>query len=179
MQRQCGDCQLCCRLVPTKDIGKPANTKCRHQCRGGCAIYERRPFSCRTWSCQWLLGMDVGRRPDRSHLVVDPVPDYVTAVNNETGARTPIAVVQVWCDPEHPDAHRDPAFRRWLDACGAPALLRFGSVDGMMLVPPSNPGSGGQWIEYPRKPFDDGEHGLVDTLASCSAISCRPTGSWR
>lgn len=29
--RKCGDCQLCCRLVPVPTIKKPANVRCAHQ----------------------------------------------------------------------------------------------------------------------------------------------------
>jgi hypothetical protein len=163
MTRHCGDCQLCCRLLPTKEIGKRANTKCAHQCRKGCAIYSKRPISCRAWSCQWLLGFDVGQRPDRSHLVIDPVPDYVDVVDNATGARKPLAVVQVWIDPAYPDAHRDPAFRRWLDQRRSPALIRYGSEQGFVLAPPSA-NANGVWYESPRKPFELAEHSLWQTL---------------
>ena len=70
MERKCGDCQLCCKLLPTKEIGKVANTRCEHQRTGkGCTIYARRPFSCSSWSCRWLLEDDTAdlSRPDRAH----------------------------------------------------------------------------------------------------------------
>ena len=57
--RNCGDCQLCCKLVPTKEINKPANTRCKHQKVGkGCGIYAQRPFSCMVWNCRWLVNDD-------------------------------------------------------------------------------------------------------------------------
>lgn len=87
MTRQCGDCQLCCKLLPmsaassapqtlalmvergmmpaavaktmTPDFYKPAGERCPHQRHHkGCMIYGRRPFGCRMWSCRWLTGDD-------------------------------------------------------------------------------------------------------------------------
>jgi hypothetical protein len=44
-QRRCGDCQLCCKLLPTREVNKPANTRCQHQrAHKGCAIYEVWPL---------------------------------------------------------------------------------------------------------------------------------------
>lgn len=163
MQRRCGDCQLCCRVLPTKEIDKPANTRCVHQCRSGCSIYATRPFSCQAWSCQWLLGFDVGQRPDRSHLVVDPVPDFVLLTPTAGGESIKQAVVQVWCDPNFPDAHRDAGFRRWLDAERKVALIRYGSSKGFGLFPPSI--TGGHWFEHPGGDYTLPEHTLMETLA--------------
>jgi hypothetical protein len=28
--RRCGDCQLCCKLIPLEKFGKRANQRCRH-----------------------------------------------------------------------------------------------------------------------------------------------------
>jgi len=160
--RRCGDCQLCCYVMPTAEIELPANTRCEHQCRKGCAIYARRPFSCRAFSCQWLIGVDVGRRPDRTHMVVDPLPDFVTAVPDGGGEPVNIAVVQVWVDPRYPDAHRDPAFRRWLDSVGKFALIRYGSDEGFLLAPPSR--TGGQWVEQGTSKQAAPAHTLADVL---------------
>jgi hypothetical protein len=148
-RRHCGDCQLCCRLLPVAEIGKPALTKCRHQCRTGCGIYSTKPFSCAAWSCQWLQGHDTGPRPDRAHLAIDPMPDYVTARDNATGEKRTMGVWQVWADPAHRQAHKAPAFRKWLNeqgrAHGMCALVRYGSLEGFFLAPPSVTGAG--WVE--------------------------------
>jgi hypothetical protein len=149
--RQCGDCQLCCKLLPTPEIGSPANTRCKHQKHGvGCAIYARRPLSCQLWACGWLLPEDHDThdlpRPDRAHYVVDPMPDYITMT--WTDGRTPehIPVVQVWVDPDYKDAHRAASFRHWLDRQGLPAIIRFNERDGFVLFPPSVTGGEG-WRE--------------------------------
>jgi hypothetical protein len=31
MDRQCGDCQLCCKLLPVRTLGKAAGQRCKHQ----------------------------------------------------------------------------------------------------------------------------------------------------
>jgi hypothetical protein len=145
MTRRCGDCQLCCKLLPLRerdsaatvramkaaglalpsafagmvpDFDKPANTRCQHQRHGkGCAIYPRRPLACQLWSCRWLNEADTAdqHRPDHSHVVIDVVPDYVTLRNNQTGEAHRTEVIQIWVDPAYPDAHRAPAIRAYID----------------------------------------------------------------
>lgn len=94
--RKCGDCQLCCKLLPMSpdanvagarnamlDAGvvhpqdfegmltewyKPAGMRCEHQRHGkGCAIYSKRPFGCRVWNCRWLLNDDTADIPRPDH----------------------------------------------------------------------------------------------------------------
>src|SRR5580765_5282061 len=100
--RACGDCQLCCKLLPMPELDKPANTRCQHQkFKTGCAIYTRRPRGCMYWSCRWLLGVDTADvpRPDRAHYVIDPTPDFIRMIDNTTGElQANIEVVQVWID---------------------------------------------------------------------------------
>lgn len=151
MKRACGDCQLCCRLLPMKDnepwrkgpaIDKPANVRCPHQKHNvGCAIYAKRPWACQVWTCRWLTNQDTAdqSRPDRAHLVVDVMPDYIT-VRQEGEEDRKLQVVQVWCDPRYPDAHRDPAFRAYLARRGEEgiaALLRFGPNKSITIFPPA------------------------------------------
>jgi hypothetical protein len=163
--RQCGDCQLCCKVLPTSEIGKPANQRCRHQRHGrGCVIYEHRPTSCRLWSCYWLLGEDVGERPDRSRLIVDPMPDFVTTENDVAGERQQVPVIQVWCEARDRDAHRNPTFRAWLERRQMPALIRFDNREALFLAPPGR-SSDGQWIEKWSR-FTEREHTIEQKLAA-------------
>jgi hypothetical protein len=147
--RACGDCQLCCKLVAVEEIGKLAGERCKHQRHHkGCAVYRQRgfPISCRYWTCQWLTG-EVGddmRRPDRVHYVVDSMPDYIKT--EQDGIVTSIPVVQIWCDPGYPDAHRDPALRAWLEAKQAVAIVRFDYPNAVVLFPPSRMDNH-QWLE--------------------------------
>lgn len=157
--RQCGGCTLCCKLLPMSaaagrardarflergvplfevaraipEFDKAAGARCPLQRAGhGCKAYAVRPLGCRFWSCAWLRGDDTGPRPDRAHYVVDESPDFVT---NAAGVTMP--VVQVWIDRDFPDAHRDPALRRYLlerwERDGHAALIRFDNKAAMFL----------------------------------------------
>jgi hypothetical protein len=149
--RSCGECTLCCRLLPVQSLAKPANKRCAHATRKGCSIYPKRPWDCRTWSCRWLsdpLAKDL-RRPDRTHYVIDVQYDDLVTRNEETGATQKLSMLQVWVDPNRPDAHRDPALRAYLEAMakrfGVPAVIRYSTTRGFLLIAPSL--NDGQWLE--------------------------------
>lgn len=71
--RACGDCTLCCKVVPVLEIAKPAGVWCPH-CGGGkrCAIYDTRFASCRTFYCQWMIETGLGPewKPERAKFVL-------------------------------------------------------------------------------------------------------------
>jgi hypothetical protein len=156
----------------TPEFDKPAGERCPHQRHHkGCTIYERRPFGCRTWSCRWLTGDDTVdlRRPDRSHYVVDIVPDFVRI--DRTGGDNPdtvVPVVQVWLDPDYPDAHKDPALRAFLlrraEKEGMIALIRLSNKDAFALIPPTMMDSG-QWYER-HAGMHEHEHTVEEKLAA-------------
>lgn len=129
---------------------KPAGERCPHQRHHkGCAIYKTRPYSCRMWNCRWLTGDDTADlpRPDRCGYVLDLIPDFVRIRDDETGAITNVQVVQIWVD--RPDAHRDPALRRYLLRRAKEnimGLVRFDHARGLVLVPPAL-SHDGQWHE--------------------------------
>lgn len=151
--RRCGDCTLCCKLVPVQELDKPSNTRCVHQSRRGCAVYKRLSAvspSCALWSCQWLSNPDAHelRRPDRSHYVIDVVPDYIGAAQSD-GSVVTVPVMQVWVDPDYPDAHRDPVLRRFMEhnaaKHGLATLVRYGNNRALFVVPPAM--NAGEWRE--------------------------------
>lgn len=72
--RACGDCTLCCTVLPvnTPDFTKSAGEACGHLAAQGCGIHAVRPHICRTWFCAWrrVASMPDEARPDRSGIVV-------------------------------------------------------------------------------------------------------------
>lgn len=159
MKRECGDCQLCCRLLPVRSLGKGGGEKCRHQKFGvGCKVYSQlyavSPECC-IWSCRWVVSDDTAdlSRPDRSHFVVDMMPDFVT-LNYDDGRTFDVPAIQVWVDPRYPDAHKDPSLRRYLvrraEQDGSVAIIRYAPTRGFVLVPP--PLNDGEWLEHSGGP---------------------------
>jgi len=154
--RQCGSCSLCCRLMPLPDLGKPANVQCkyaRHKQTGCCTVHRKpaQPTACQEWTCRWLIDMEMQTsRPDRARYVVDVLPDFIVAIQNGEAQRIP--VVQIWCDPDHPHAHRDPKLRAWLEKNAQrmrmAAIVRYGerASSALTLVPPSMSDTR-QWFE--------------------------------
>ena len=152
--RTCSGCTACCKLVPVRSLGKGAGVRCVHQRTGkGCAVYQtaKMPAECGLWTCRWLVNDDTADlgRPDRTHYVIDVMPDFVIAQESPEAEKIKIAAVQVWVDPKHPDAHRDPALRRYLSRRaeeGVVAIIRYNARDGFTLVAPPLSGDG-QWHE--------------------------------
>ena len=181
-RRQCGDCQLCCKLLPVHDnepwrTGKPltklAGERCPHQKFGkGCGVYNTRamPNCCQVWNCRWLVNDDAAElsRPDRAHYVIDVMPDFITVNNDETGEKNNIQVVQIWIDPKHPHAHRDPALRRWLfrqAQKGNAAIIRYNSKDAIVIfAPPFD--SNGEWHEIEHGMTSVKTHALEEVIAA-------------
>lgn len=158
--RKCGGCTACCKILPVKEFGKPANTRCQHQRTGkGCAIFERRPLSCRFWNCEWLNGAET-RRPDRAHYVIDVLPDYVT-LQYEGAEDQHLPVIQVWLDPAYPDAHKDKDLRAYIERRGLMAICRLGSKEAFVLCPPAL-AQDGQWHEQRTAGMRSTEHSLAD-----------------
>ncbi|MDA0654229.1 MAG: hypothetical protein O2905_05725 [Proteobacteria bacterium] len=59
--RVCGDCTLCCKLLPVAALDKPRFEWCRHCDKGrGCGIYDDRPDACRTFACSYLVSPGLG-----------------------------------------------------------------------------------------------------------------------
>lgn len=152
--RHCGDCSLCCKLLPNVALDKPAGPPCRFQRHGkGCTIYAKRPLECQLWSCRWLAGGDETarmHRPDRSHYVIDPLPDTLRFVDNESGTASEFEAIQIWIDPAFPKTKDDPDLRAYMLRMaaehGMPTLLRWSNRVATAIFPPSL-NSDGQWHE--------------------------------
>lgn len=181
MSRQCGDCQLCCKLLPVNEadqrtgrlqrvvVHKKAGERCPHQRHHkGCAVYALRPVACEMWNCRWLVSDDTADlpRPDRCHYVIDIMPDIIRLRDNATGEAQELYVVVVWVDPDYRDAYKDPALLRYIErrakADKTPTMIRWSREDAMVLFPPSLCADG-QWHEH-RAPPTPGFKGFADRL---------------
>lgn len=170
MTRQCGDCQLCCRLLPVRSVGKGAGERCKHQRHGkGCAVYRNLWMispECKLWNCAWLGGADVGARPDRSHYVVDIMPDFIV-VNDEVQGKINVQVAQIWCDPKYPDAHRDPTLRAYLEQRGLAGLVRYDNERAIVLMPPAMM-INHQWLERSTDLNRTNTHSFAEVVEALS-----------
>jgi len=188
--RKCGGCTLCCKLLPVHEghtvngrdapgsFHKPAGQRCPHQRTGkGCAIYRKPgfPTACMFWNCRWLVNDDTAdlHRPDRSHYVLDILPDFVTVTAGiEEGApdAVKVEVIQVWVDPGYPDAYKDPALLAYLERRGEQgiaAIIRYSSSEAFVMFPPAMTSSG-QFVEKrggtvrPQRSFDEQLAGVAE-----------------
>jgi hypothetical protein len=168
--RVCGDCQLCCRLVPVGALKKDAGERCLYQRTGkGCTIYRNRPGDCRVWNCRWLVSDDTEHlpRPDRAHYVIDIFPDFVHQVLDD-GSRIDVPVMQVWCDPSYRQAWRDPRLLAYIEKIATErrtaTLIRFNSGGDSLAVFAPSLAADGQWheIESEFRPGD--EAGILSVL---------------
>jgi hypothetical protein len=184
--RVCGTCTLCCTLVPVPvPLNKAAGQRCQYARFGkGCSIYADRPVACATWACRWLIDETTAglRRPDRSHYVIDMTLDFIVRQNDD-GSSAKVPVIQIWCDPAHRNAHRDPELRAWLvrqaERWRCAALVRFDNRTGIVLAAPPLC-EDGAWHEFDdRVMMREEEHspeeieavvgGMVDHAASAGA----------
>lgn len=183
MPRECGTCALCCKLLPVKELDKPPSKWCTHARPGAqrpCTIYSERPRTCKVWSCVWLTNDDSGpalRRPDQSHYVIDPAPDFVgrTLTMRDGSTQTErIPVIQVWCDPNYPDAWRDPALQEVMlkmSYARVGTVIRFGSERGIVIFPPPI-SPDGQWMIIPQR--TTGEENTIEDIISVATASQIP-----
>ena len=111
MNRECGRCSLCCKVLTILREGiiekdKPAGKWCPHACpgKGGCSRYEERPGVCRDFQCQWISDPTMGPEwyPRTSHMVV-----------SSSAAE---GVVYVDVDPAWPDAWKKSPYYEQLRA---------------------------------------------------------------
>lgn len=154
MNRKCGSCTLCCRVVPVPELDKGANQRCQYQRHTGCAVYHRAPQfprSCGVWSCAWLIGEPATeglRRPDRAGYVIDMMPDLVKMTDNDSGAVHELLVIQVWVDPARRDAWKEPGLLKYAEEAAREhrmgLLLRYSTSEAVaVLAPPLC--ADGQW----------------------------------
>lgn len=152
MNRQCGGCTLCCKLLPVRELNKGAGERCRHQGVGKCRVYHRpqMPRSCELWNCRWLVdpATEKLRRPDRTHYVIDLMPDLIRLTHNVTGAVQEMEVFQVWVDPAFRDAWHDPALMAYAERqaeAGIAMLVRFNGREALTVFAPAFDAATRKW----------------------------------
>lgn len=84
---QCGECTVCCTLLPVKWLNKPAGESCIH-CQGGCTIHDVKPAECSDFECAWLQSNvdNPDLRPDRCGIIFEKTTDgdmFGTVVSSE------------------------------------------------------------------------------------------------
>jgi tRNA isopentenyl-2-thiomethyl-A-37 hydroxylase MiaE len=102
--------------------------------------------------------------------VIDVMPDYITIRNNETGTAEYVEVVQIWVDPNYPEAHRDPALRAYIERRsheGVAALIRWDNTEGMVIFAPAMSGDR-RWHEVTQA-LSSEQHSLADVVKALGA----------
>ena len=78
LQRQCGTCTLCCKILTVPEFGNPTGVWCPHCVKAkGCAIHAIRPDVCRAFQCGYIPSpaLEEHWRPSRSKLIIAFKPD--------------------------------------------------------------------------------------------------------
>jgi hypothetical protein len=86
--RRCGDCTVCCTVMPVTELAKPPYVTCSHCGPAGCGVYESRPLTCRGWSCEWWtgrLGLTDSQRPDKLGVMFSYHPRFIVAHESRPG----------------------------------------------------------------------------------------------
>jgi hypothetical protein len=115
--RECGDCSLCCKVVPVPQLEKPKDEWCKHCApgKGGCLIFgqEERPYACGAYQCMWTRQYDWPEwlKPSQSRVVFERVTDTIMLGT---------------CDPDMPD--------HWKKSAGFKRLLKKWASSGTTVV---------------------------------------------
>lgn len=75
--RECGDCTLCCLLLPVPGVKVGVNTNCKF-CTDKCSIHDNRPNICSTFDCEWLLKDEMSEdlKPNKCNVIFEHINDY-------------------------------------------------------------------------------------------------------
>lgn len=71
LERECGDCKVCCFTGGVPDLEKPPHKHCKFECDKGCSIYGKpeRPEICNTFKCAYLSGF-VDEKPSECGVLL-------------------------------------------------------------------------------------------------------------
>ena len=136
-------------------------------------------MSCELWNCRWLVDDDTHDqpRPDRSGIVLDIMPDIIGLTPEGESERHEVQVIVAWVDPARRDAHRSPAFRKYVERQTVPVLVRYSSSEGFVIFPPSMTGGQGIVEHESSKSGHDGRAGASHRATARSASRRRRVGA--
>lgn len=163
MSRQCGECTLCCKLIPVEEINKERGKWCKFaKSHKGCMVYHKPafPLSCGVWTCLWQSGqIPEWAWPHKIHCVFDIAMETLSVTDNKTGKTEHLQAMQCWVDDKYPEAYRSKEARWIIEQAaqrGYPTIIRF--VDpwkGLVIwAPPFFE----TWTEVPSEVRADSEH---------------------
>jgi hypothetical protein len=167
-QKPCDGCTACCHTIAVAELGLATWQRCPHE-RGfpyvpSCAIYDRRPSSCRVWSCQYALeGWDDDLRPDRCGVVADPLVDLIRLCREDGGEPLEVAAVQLYAAPGYEEAYqRQPVLAVVLAALASVGVVMWRYRDaagrnvGMALMRDPETGE----LTHTAAAVEDGDFGM-------------------
>ena len=83
--KECGDCNLCCKVYDVEDLEKKAGKMCHNAHKsddsaGGCSIWGLHPKTCQDFKCLWIKHDDMNGlwRPDVAGFVLRLEPNGTT-----------------------------------------------------------------------------------------------------
>lgn len=85
---ECGECTLCCKVLPVGELKSPAGEYCKHCTIGvGCSIYSQRPKVCRDFLCSYaqVSNVSIELRPDKCGAIFEKISDKVFLGTREDG----------------------------------------------------------------------------------------------
>ena len=76
--RECGDCNMCCKLPEIPSINKKSYSWCKNCNIGeGCNIYEKRPEKCKEFVCLYVTGL-TDLKPNKCGFFIFPESEQST-----------------------------------------------------------------------------------------------------
>lgn len=76
MNQKCGECNLCCELLPVNSINKEPNITCKYCTpKAGCSIYVDRPEECSGFECAYyqMDKVNIALRPDNCKVIFEKI----------------------------------------------------------------------------------------------------------
>jgi len=79
-ENKCGECTVCCTVLPISWLNKPANTPCKHcLVGGGCNVHLTKDSECKDFNCAYIQSGNthVELRPDNCGIMFERLSDNI------------------------------------------------------------------------------------------------------